>query len=98
MITLSESKTIFASFTLFIYTTFVFRSFFNKKFISVIFLFLKLEEQFFAKNVYLYVNFILEITKYKFSAAAAVIGSCQPPKSTVGVEKALDILIRYVDM
>ena len=33
---------------------------------AVIFLFLKLEEYFFPENVYLYVNFILEITKYKF--------------------------------
>ena len=33
---------------------------------AVIFLFLKLEENFFPENVYLYVNFILEISKYKF--------------------------------
>ena len=33
---------------------------------AVIFLFLKLEEIFFPENVYLYVNFILELSKYKF--------------------------------
>ena len=32
---------------------------------AVIFLFLKLEENFFTENVYLYVNFMLEISKHK---------------------------------
>ena len=58
---------------------------------AVIFLFLKLEEKiFFSENVYLYVNFTLQISKYKF----------QRPQSAVGEKTAADlyeILIRYVD-
>ena len=62
------------------------------------FFFLQLEENFFAENVYLYVNFIFEISKYDFSGRSC---TWQLQAAAVGGKTAADlyeILIHYVDM
>ena len=68
---------------------------------AVIFLFLKLEENFFSRKCLFLCQFYIRNIKISISAAAAVLGSCQPPQLAVGGKTAADlykILIRYVDM
>ena len=57
---------------------------------TVIFLLLKLEEQFFSEYVYLFVNFILEISKVLGSAA--VLGSCQPKNLRLAGKRQMDFM------
>ena len=68
---------------------------------AVIFLFLKLEENFFFRKCLFLCQVYIRNIKILISAAAAVLGSCQPPQSAVGGKTVADlheILIRYLDM